>query len=340
LEIIRQVCEAPPKSPRQIVPEIPEPLDAICLRCLQKDPKDRYPTAADLAEDLDHFLNNESLSTPPPSRETTSTRRSLALGIAAVLVIAVLAVAYWKPSRALRERGTASNVEAMDMAPVGKPIGTPITGTPSPVAVEQQAPLTGDLSVRIWDPKNSARRGISFNSPGALPLRHGDQIRIEVRMNRPAYLYLIWIDTNGAAIPVYPWDPVQWKREYWTLRRPNVEHPVDSLSLPDTKGNDYGWTVETGIGFETLVLLARDKPLPKDVSLGNLFSGLPAQNVRNAQSFVWLEPTERARDRGVNFSKLQKIDDSTLELKSLLEQRLKPHFPLVRLELCLPNRGS
>src|SRR5215210_3534516 len=42
----------PPRSPRQVNPEVPDPLDALTLKLLAKDPEDRYPSAAALANDL------------------------------------------------------------------------------------------------------------------------------------------------------------------------------------------------------------------------------------------------------------------------------------------------
>ena len=45
------VNQAPPKS-GSLNPEIPEMLDAIVTRCLEKNPKDRYPNAKELAKDL------------------------------------------------------------------------------------------------------------------------------------------------------------------------------------------------------------------------------------------------------------------------------------------------
>ncbi len=38
--------------PRKLRPDIPRELEAVCLRCLEKNPADRYPTAAALAADL------------------------------------------------------------------------------------------------------------------------------------------------------------------------------------------------------------------------------------------------------------------------------------------------
>lgn len=44
--------EEPPRRPREVNPAVPESLDAITAKLLAKDPKDRYPSAAELAEDL------------------------------------------------------------------------------------------------------------------------------------------------------------------------------------------------------------------------------------------------------------------------------------------------
>ena len=48
-----------PAPPRRLRPEVPEDLEAISLRCLQKTAAERYPTAAALAADLRHFLAGE-----------------------------------------------------------------------------------------------------------------------------------------------------------------------------------------------------------------------------------------------------------------------------------------
>jgi hypothetical protein len=42
---------------------IDAPLDAICLKCLEKEPARRYATAADLAADLEKRLQSETIGT-------------------------------------------------------------------------------------------------------------------------------------------------------------------------------------------------------------------------------------------------------------------------------------
>jgi eukaryotic-like serine/threonine-protein kinase len=55
-ETLLQVVTEKPPSPRSLRPEVPVALARICLKCLEKVPTSRYPTAAALAADLRGFL--------------------------------------------------------------------------------------------------------------------------------------------------------------------------------------------------------------------------------------------------------------------------------------------
>lgn len=66
-ELVHQIATQEPPSPRTIVPEIPVDLETILLKSLQKDPRDRYATAQELAEDLDRFVHRRPIVARPPS---------------------------------------------------------------------------------------------------------------------------------------------------------------------------------------------------------------------------------------------------------------------------------
>jgi serine/threonine protein kinase len=58
---LEQVRAGKPEPPRHWRPEVPRDLEAICLKCLEKEPAGRYPSAAALAEDLRRFRSGEVL---------------------------------------------------------------------------------------------------------------------------------------------------------------------------------------------------------------------------------------------------------------------------------------
>jgi serine/threonine protein kinase len=56
-ETLEQVQTADPVPPRSLLPEIPAELEAVCLKCLARDPAGRYASATDLVKALHRFLN-------------------------------------------------------------------------------------------------------------------------------------------------------------------------------------------------------------------------------------------------------------------------------------------
>jgi WD40 repeat protein/serine/threonine protein kinase len=67
VEILDQVRYEEPVPPARLQAGIPPDLQTITLKCLQKDPRRRYTSAAALAEDLRRFLAHEPISARPPS---------------------------------------------------------------------------------------------------------------------------------------------------------------------------------------------------------------------------------------------------------------------------------
>jgi WD40 repeat protein/serine/threonine protein kinase/tetratricopeptide (TPR) repeat protein len=65
LQTIRKLLTTDPVPPSQLHLKVPRDLETICLKCLEKDPRKRYPSAAALAEDLDRYLQNQPILARP-----------------------------------------------------------------------------------------------------------------------------------------------------------------------------------------------------------------------------------------------------------------------------------
>lgn len=102
---LKRVLRDEVESPRKRDASIPKDLEAICLKCLSKNPAERYQSAADLSEDLRSFLDDRSVSVRQPpvgERARRWIRREPRLaaavaGVAGALVIGLAAtVQQWQ----------------------------------------------------------------------------------------------------------------------------------------------------------------------------------------------------------------------------------------------------
>lgn len=96
------IVNAEPAAPSSIRPEIPQELERIILRLLEKDPAKRYQIAGDLRDELKHFLGEKP--TPRPVRQIRKAWRTkysapavvgAAILIAFVILAAVGVIELW-----------------------------------------------------------------------------------------------------------------------------------------------------------------------------------------------------------------------------------------------------
>ncbi len=61
-ETIKLLEDTEPRPPRLLNPKVDRDLSTVCLKCLEKDPKRRYPAAAGLAVDLERWLEGRPIT--------------------------------------------------------------------------------------------------------------------------------------------------------------------------------------------------------------------------------------------------------------------------------------
>jgi WD40 repeat protein/serine/threonine protein kinase len=90
LETMEQVRSQEPVSPAQLNPRVPRDLETICLKCLEKDPRRRYASARELAEELDHFQQHRPIRARPVGPLARLTRWCWRNPVPAMLACAVV----------------------------------------------------------------------------------------------------------------------------------------------------------------------------------------------------------------------------------------------------------
>ncbi len=125
LDTLSLIRDQDPVPPRTSLPSTPRDLETICLKCLEKSPPQRYPTAAALAEDIDHFLQGAAIQARRRSTAEKAwrwcRRNPTVATLATCLMLAVMigfGGVIWQLERAerARQRESLARTEADDRA--------------------------------------------------------------------------------------------------------------------------------------------------------------------------------------------------------------------------------
>jgi tetratricopeptide (TPR) repeat protein len=118
-DLVKKVMHEQPQPPRQVNGQVDRDLETICLKCLEKEPRQRYPSALALAEDLERWLAGKPITARPVGRLERlwrwCRRNPMPAALVVVIAFTVLAaagggVAFWYQRReADQQRAAAEN---------------------------------------------------------------------------------------------------------------------------------------------------------------------------------------------------------------------------------------
>jgi serine/threonine protein kinase len=317
-------CDFEPAALRAA--QVPRRLERICLKAMAAEPAERYATAETMQRALHRYLAWPIVMA--------------AAGGVCGLVLVGLLLYFLVPRPVLQP--ASHGTEQSPVAP-----GRDQLSIPTPAG-----PLKGRINLLVVKSKDGTRRRLRLEDPRAVPVRAEDEFRIEARLDRPAYLYLLWFGSEGKVAPLYPWMEHDWSQ------RPAEEKKVTGAELPEIL-DDVLEIPASPPGLDTLVLLAReDSPLPREdeSKLAQGLSGMAIPMPSDLTKAIWVEDGEevifepaagpkrhRAGDealtRGIPSPKARKSDDPVLRIRALLNEKVKPLGNFSQAVL-FPNRGG
>jgi hypothetical protein len=201
------------------------------------------------------------------------------------------------------------------------------------------ASLGGQLNVLVRPPDRTIEP-VPIEQQGALPVKSGGAMCLDAHLEQPAFVYLVWLDSEGQVLPLYPWN--NERLEVMDADQTPPERRTTNLVFSPLLG--HTWTFGNKPGPETVILLSRRTPLPADVKLASLIAHAK-QEPSTPRSAKNDSPKSDVSDKAVTFIKMTRTrtDVSVIEngkprtdivtytedpLLSIL-MHLKPHFDLL-----------
>lgn len=304
VESIRKSSSAQIEKPTAINPAIPPGLEKIILRSLSRKTEDRFQSAKEFSNALITWSKGKS-------------KRVFVLTTSGILLCG-LGISAWIWSKSGKDIKVGKSKEsegdkARNLAPL---ICTKF-----------------DAFVIKMGGKTPARIPL----PGTIPCGKGDQLFVEASFSQPCFPYLLWLDSEGNLLPLYPWSPDGSKiLPDNLLSVANPSGPVTDLVWPGRgiSGSRQTIKLDGKTGFETLILLARTEALDKPIAefLGS--RKFPAQkSVGNPHEFLILGGDKGEDPRMIDGEISRGIQDNAGEFRDPVDALLlefKDVFPTRR----------
>jgi tetratricopeptide (TPR) repeat protein len=174
--VMKQSAEQPAPKLRSLSPKADRDLEIVCARCLEREPADRYQSAAELADDLQSWLDDRPIAASPLSASRRARRwirrnRTLA-ALLAVLALVATGALLWQARTQKTQEAMRENLLAMRSVAV-----LPFLDLDTVAGDQAATGYVADLLKRKFEGLGSARVSTS-SQPGWTKL---DEIRTAAR---------------------------------------------------------------------------------------------------------------------------------------------------------------
>lgn len=121
--VMKQSAQQPAPKLRSLAPKFDRDLETICARCLEREPADRYQSAADLADDLQNWLDDRPIAARPTgpwirARRWVRQNRGVAALLAAFCLVIAGSIAWQVRVQRIQSVLTANLLAARSVAVV------------------------------------------------------------------------------------------------------------------------------------------------------------------------------------------------------------------------------
>src|SRR2546421_4476375 len=212
-ETIKLLLDTEPRQPRLLNPKIDRDLSTICLKCLQKDSKRRYPSALALAEDLERWLKHEPIQARQTgifTRGRKWVRRKPAVAALIASLVAFAAAIGWNVWQgALISHPSALATNGIAVLPFENLSGNPDNayfadgiqeeiltrlGSIADLKVISRTSTQRDQSGPINLPEIAKQLGVAHILEGSVQ-KAADQVRVNVQLINAQTDSHLWADT-------------------------------------------------------------------------------------------------------------------------------------------------
>jgi hypothetical protein len=209
---LSKVLTEKPARLRDLNPHLPEALDDICRTCLEKDPLQRYPSAAALKSALQSLQAGSPASSEPAEPAASSVSAPPVAMPAASVVFAPSVASSTLPKS--RSRSTASKIAAsfgLILALVAiLAIAWYLFGAVGPIPiVDNISDEQERAALANW--KNDFDLNVAFAGQRDIDkdvyrFVEGDLLKIRVESKADAYVGIWYVDKKGNAVQIFPND--------------------------------------------------------------------------------------------------------------------------------------